>query len=157
MCNSRVLIAAEMAALAWALKKGEKFLKGAKEFTLYTDHKPLVPLINKKRLNEVPHERLRSKLMQIADFNFTAKYIKGSENVVADVFSRQPVSVPTAEERSESEDIMESIGTIQTKAIDISESQCDLKLQEIKEVANEDIGYQKLKDTRVDWGDLGQG
>ena len=66
-----------MAALAWALKKGEKFLRGPKPFLVYIDYRSLVTMINKKRLDKVPNERLRSKLIQIFYFKFTTEYIKG--------------------------------------------------------------------------------
>ena len=132
LCNSRVLtsaeknyapIEAEMAALAWALKKAEKFLKGPKSFVVYTDHQPLVSMVNKKRLDEVSNERLRSKLMKISDFRFTVEYIKGSENVAADAFSRHPVSQPDAEDISESDELVNIVRTIQMKTIDRTGSQ----------------------------------
>jgi len=151
LCNSRVLteaeknyspIEAEMAALTWSLRKSEKFLKG-QNVVVYTDHKPLIPIINKKRLDEVSNERLRSKLMYISDFNVTAEYVQGSENIAADTFSRKPVSKPDKEDLKESEDLVQRVRTIHMKAIEMSE--CDLQLQEIRTIADQDLIYQKLK------------
>jgi hypothetical protein len=57
MVGSRTLLEAEtryapieskLSALAWALRKARRFLLGAPGFKLYTDHKPLVALINHK-------------------------------------------------------------------------------------------------------------
>ena len=150
ICNSRVLteaeknycpIEAEMTALAWALKRAEKFLKGPNSFVVYTDHKPLVSLVNKKRLDEVPNARLRAKLLKISDFKVIAEYIKGTENIAADAFSRHPVSQPQAEDIREGEDLAARVRKIQMQAIDLSN---DLRLQEIKEHGNVDRVYEKL-------------
>ena len=65
--------------------------------------------------------------------------------MVADAFPRQPVSSPTRDEQSEPGDIVRRIRAIHMKAIDLFEY--DLRLQEIKRIANEDRIYQRLKDT----------
>ena len=56
-------IEAEMAALAWALKKAKVYLKYGPPFKVYTDHKPLIGLINRKRYDEILNNRLLNALL----------------------------------------------------------------------------------------------
>lgn len=75
-------------------KRFEKYLIGLDRFRLITDHKPLVPLINKKDLDTVPI-RCQILLMGLMQFTVTAEYAPGKTLVVADTLSRSPVSGDT--------------------------------------------------------------
>ena len=44
----------EMLAGVWAGEKFRTYLVGWKEFKLFTDHRPLVPLMNTKRIDDAP-------------------------------------------------------------------------------------------------------
>jgi ribonuclease HI len=45
-------IESEITALTWSLRKARKFLIGDRKFKVYTDHRPLVSLVNGKRYND---------------------------------------------------------------------------------------------------------
>ena len=82
----------ELLAATWACERFEKYLVGMEQFTLYMDHKPLVPLINNKHLTESPLrcQRMLICMMRLMRFRVTATYIPGKNMVVADKLSRCP-------------------------------------------------------------------
>ena len=73
----------ELLALRWGVKNFRTFLFGI-NFTIYTDHRPLLYLHNMSRDNA----RLTRTLNELEDYDFTIKYRPGSENEAADTLSR---------------------------------------------------------------------
>ena len=63
----------------------KNYLLGA-EFTIYTDHKPLLSLFDKKLLNA----KLARWALVLSEYSAPIKYFRGSDNVCADFLSRQP-------------------------------------------------------------------
>lgn len=55
-----------------------------------TDHKPLVPLLGSRSLDELPPciQRLRMRLMR---FSYTISHVPGEDIATADVLSRGPI------------------------------------------------------------------
>lgn len=75
----------EMTAIFTAIKHFRYLLEG-REFTIYTDHKPLVYAFNKKADNISP--RQTRQLDYISQFSTNIQHIEGKENIVADLLSR---------------------------------------------------------------------
>ena len=75
---------------------------------MYTDHKPLVPMLNNPKKNSpFPVERIRLKLQ---GFKFTVKYLPGSKNP-ADYNSKHPTAKIT-DDTDISEELNEYVNEI---------------------------------------------
>ena len=93
-------------AAVWSYKRMQQFLTGL-EFTLQTDHKPLVPLINSKELPLAP-ARCQRLLMRLLRFSPRAEHVPEKFMVIADSLSRSPVKQEG--EREEEEELTAVVG-----------------------------------------------
>ena len=84
----------EALASAWSCKKFQNYLIGI-DFTLETDHKPLVTLLGTaKSLDELPPHIHRMK-MRLMRFSYKIIHVPGKELFTADTLSRTPVTETT--------------------------------------------------------------
>ncbi len=87
-CQSRYSnIEREMLAVVHGIQRFHTYLFG-QQFTVITDHKPLVAICAKP-LHAAP-PRLQRMLLKIQGYNFTIQYRPGTEMVLADTLSRLP-------------------------------------------------------------------
>ncbi len=81
----------------WAVFSGIRFFRfmlEGREFTVYTDHKPLTSAL--KRVSEPWTARQQRHLSYIAEFTSDLRQIAGVSNMVADTLSRLPMGEATA-------------------------------------------------------------
>ena len=97
----------EALASTWACEKFSTYILGT-DFTLETDHKPLVPLLGIKCLNDLPPRILRFRL-RLARFDYTITHVPGKLLYTADALSRDPSTSGEKDHRlaDEAEHIME--------------------------------------------------
>ena len=91
-CEQRYTqIEKEALALTWACERLNQYLLGTR-FLLETDHKPLVPLMSTKNLEELPVriQRFRLRMMR---YQYDIKHVPGKELNTADFLSRSPYQI----------------------------------------------------------------
>ena len=92
------MIELECLAAAWAMRKCRQFLEGLPSFQLLTDHRPLIPILNDYHLDKLDNPRILRLRLSMQRYVFSASWVPGKENVMADALSRSPVDQPSAED-----------------------------------------------------------
>ncbi|KAI5721049.1 hypothetical protein M8J77_015290 [Diaphorina citri] len=83
----------EATAIFWSVKKFYQYLYGVK-FTLITDNRPLQSIFNpNKHLPSITALRLTRYALFLRQFDYNIQYRAGSQNQVADYFSRAPLKL----------------------------------------------------------------
>ena len=93
----------ELLAVVWATQKAHLYLAGS-DFKLLVDHRPLIPLLNSKTLDEMPSPRLTRLKEKLALYRFTALWRPGVKHKVVDCFSRHPVDDPSPDDSQEDDE-----------------------------------------------------
>ena len=127
----------EALAITWACNRFSDFLLGLK-FHVQTDHKPLIPLLSTKRLDELPIrvQRFRMRLMR---FQFSISHIPGKNLVTADALSRAPSPEGTADEN-----LMEEVEAYVDSVIQAIPA-TERRLEEIRLHQEEDEVFQAIR------------
>jgi hypothetical protein len=84
----------EALAVTWACDKFASYLLG-KPFLIHTDHKPLIPLLGSKQLDNLPPQILRFRL-RLTRFQYSIEHTQGKTLYIPDTLSRAPL--PAAKE-----------------------------------------------------------
>ena len=85
----------EALAITWACEKFSQYILG-KSILLETDHKPLVPLMTYKHLDNLPPRVLRFRL-RLMRFDYQISHVPGKLLYTADALSRSPIhQIPDA-------------------------------------------------------------
>eukprot|EP00731_Ephydatia_muelleri_P013230 Em0007g540a len=127
----------EALGVTWACERFRDFLTGL-QFQIETDHKPLVPLLGSKNLEDLPLrvQRFRLRLMR---FKYTISHIPGKELVIADTLSRAPSNEVYQEEKEFRAEIQAYVDLV-VRNIPTSEP----KMLEIKQAQQKDEICQKV-------------
>ena len=142
MCRSRFLtdvesnyavIELECMAIQWAILKCQNYLLGM-NFTVKTDHKPLLGVINGKDINAVNNLRLQRILSKLLGFQFKVEYVPSKLNIIADALSRSLVFQPDVQEK---EDVL-------VQALNVKVEPLNPQLTKIVEAAASCPEYQEI-------------
>ncbi|KAL5491281.1 hypothetical protein EMCRGX_G016538 [Ephydatia muelleri] len=127
----------EALGVTWACERFRDFLTGL-QFQIETDHKPLVPLLGSKNLEDLPLrvQRFRLRLMR---FKYTISHIPGKELVIANTLSRAPSNEVYQEEKEFRAEIQAYVDLV-VRNIPTSEP----KMLEIKQAQQKDEICQKV-------------
>ena len=79
----------EASAIVWSCEKFSDYILGSK-FDTEADHKPFVPLLSSKRLDDLPPRVLRFRL-RIAKYDYSISHVPGKLLYTADTLSRDPM------------------------------------------------------------------
>lgn len=142
------MIELELLAITWAAKKTAAFIEGIK-FELFTDHKPLVPILEHYSLAEIENKRLQRLKMKIDHLQFEVRWIDGKKNVEADALSRAPLREATNDDLMDEESgPAASVNALALLEAEVSVAQseiADLTLARLKEAAEKDEEYQAVR------------
>ena len=94
----------EALALTWACEKFSTYILGKK----FTDHKPLVPLLGTKHLDDLPPRVLRFRL-RLSRFEYDIKHVPGKQLYTANTLSRAPISTSESYNLHEEADLLMQI------------------------------------------------
>ncbi|XP_068232095.1 uncharacterized protein [Palaemon carinicauda] len=162
-CGSRFLadaetryatIELEMLAVSWALTKCRLYLQGLPSFTLQTDHRPLVPIINSYTLDMIENPRLQRMKERMSQYQFTAMWRAGKSLCIPDALSRAPVSYPTSEDMIGCAEVTSHVRSVINVVIASQEEDAtiinaDRTLQDMSTAAQADPDYVRLRDCIV--------
>ena len=83
-------IEGEGLAVAWSLEQTKFFTLGCNDLKVITDHKPLIPIFNKRRLDEIENTRLLRIKKRTLRWRFDIGYVPGILNPFSNAISRNP-------------------------------------------------------------------
>jgi hypothetical protein len=134
----------ECLAMVWACERFERYLVGLTQFTALTDHRPLVPLVNNRDLQDTPL-RCQRLLMRLMRFNVVAEHAPGRDMVIADTLSRSPL------EGDDSNQLQEDVKAYVDEVVS-SWPVSDARLNELREATAQDINLKTtIEQTMQGW------
>ena len=104
-----VQIEKEALATTWACERFSNYILG-REFQIESDHKPLIPLLSTKHLDNLPPRVLRFRL-RLTRFDYTIHHVPGKLLYTADALSRAPTE--TTGDKTDLTEVVETfIGSV---------------------------------------------
>ena len=114
----------EALAVTWSCEKFSDYILGSR-FEIETDHKPLVPILSSKHLNDLPPRVLRFRL-RMARFDYGISHVPGRLLFTADALSRDPI--PEYEPSTLQKEIEVFVNSL-TKTLSASEQRLEMYRQ----------------------------
>lgn len=119
----------EALAVTWACERLRGYVSGL-DFTIRTDHKPLITLLKSRALDDLPPRIIRFRL-RLLRFNFNIIHVPGKNLITADALSRAPLPTAATEAEQDLEreckayldSIVESLPATPTKLEQIKSAQ----------------------------------
>ena len=139
------VIEKEALATTWACERFNDYVFGL-DFTVETDHKPLVPLLNTTELHKMPPRILRFRL-RLTRYNLKVIHVQGKNQITADALSRAPVNSLNSADI----ELLCETTAIARQSIDILPA-TTMRLQEISEAQKADDVVQQVREyTKYGW------
>ena len=82
----------ECLAIQWAVEKCQYFLRGCSDFSIQTDHRPLIGVFQKP-LGEVANPQIFRFQEKLLPYSFDVSWLRGKKNLIADALSHNPYDV----------------------------------------------------------------
>ena len=100
-----------MFAVSWGCKKMHIYIHGLSQFTIQTDHKPLIPILNNKMLVDMS-PRIQRMKMTLLPYTFTAEHVKGTTLKDAHALSRAPTEQQSHEDQIAEQEIINLVNLV---------------------------------------------
>ena len=100
----------EALAITWAHEKFSTYILG-KHISIETDHKPLVPILGSKHLDNLPPRVLRFRL-RLMRFSYSITHVAGKLLCTADALPRAPLREDNPENSDKQAEVESFIATI---------------------------------------------
>ena len=131
----------EALAIRWGIKKLRKYLLGAQQFRVITDHKPLQAMLNKTPADLPP--RIEKFIMDVQEYEYVVEYRPGTTNI-ADYLSRH-AREHTSNKAQETDEFARTVVGLQRVMV-VDNPAADT-IQEIREETRKDTTLTKLQQT----------
>lgn len=75
------------------MEKCQLYLAGT-DFTVITDHQPLLGILNRKNLDAINNVCIQCLMVKLLGYSFWVEWVPGKKHTIADTLSRNPVFRP---------------------------------------------------------------
>ena len=137
-------IEGEALAVAFALEQSKMFVIGCPNLLIVTDHKPLVPILNDRRLDLIKNPRLLKLKERTLTFRFVAQHIPGPLNFAADATSRNPSDTKTAVKT-----LFSSIAFLTTDTWDESDEMHSALVKSVTSQDDDIVSWNRVKEAAL--------
>ena len=142
----------EMFAIYYSLQKLHFYLHNAK-FTIKTDHQPLKYMFTAEQKNR----RVQKWALQINSYRCTIEYLRGDENVTADLLSRSQVNDQSSDNNTSEDDNLKEVAVLNSNSFNPDEflhvdEKDDSDLSELDQddmINSLDINVEQDKDNEI--------
>ena len=80
----------ELLGIVWGIQKCHAYLAGMENFTVITDHRPLLSILNNQTLEQVTSPRIQRLKERLMRYNFTAEWRQGKNHHFPDALCHYP-------------------------------------------------------------------
>ena len=80
------MVELELLAIQWAIQKCHLYVAGS-NFTVVTDHQPLLGISNGKNLDAINTVRIHRLMSKLLGYTFKVEWIAGKNHCIADALS----------------------------------------------------------------------
>ena len=129
----------EALAIRWGIKKLRKYLLGAQQFKVITDHKPLQAMFNKTAGDLPP--RIEKFIMDVQEYEYVVEYHPGKTNI-ADYLSRHPQTYAISSSVQAADEFARTV--VQAERVMLINSNAAVTIQVIREETRKNTTLMKL-------------
>ena len=132
------VIEKEALGILWACIKFREYILG-KEFTVVTDHKPLVAILGDRHLDEIASPRLQRIRLRLTCYQFNIVHVAGKDMHMPDLLSRCPLPYEQGEDEALVQELEE-----QAAGVMMASPVSDTVREQVRKAQGEDAAMQAI-------------